>query len=120
MQGVYEIHFFEPLGAPQSDEQRASRGMPPRKPNTPYAVRHYIGFAEDIDRRIEAHRKGNGSALMKVVAERKIGWVVARIWLGKDKKWERHLKRQKNAPRLCPICNPGALANCACNERGEE
>lgn len=119
MQGVYEIHLFEPIGAPQSDEQRAERGMPPRKSGSRFTASHYIGYAENIDERLEQHRKGNGSAFMTAVAKKGIRWDVARIWPGENRDWERRLKNQKNAARLCPICNPNAFNYCPCEDGGE-
>jgi hypothetical protein len=42
---------------------------------------------------------------MQVVAEAGIAWQLARTWPG-SQEVERRLKRQHNAPRLCPFCNP--------------
>lgn len=120
MQGVYEIHLFQPIGTPQTDEQRAEWGLPPRKPGARFQAEHYIGYAEDIDLRLEAHRKGNGSKFMVHVARAGIRWELVRVWLGMGREWERHLKNQKHAARLCPICNPNALACCKGSERGKE
>lgn len=118
MQGVYEIHLFQPLGEPQSDEQRDKRGLPPRKVKRPFVARHYIGFSEDIEARLEEHRRGNGSAFMAAVSQRGIEWTLARVWPGQGRDWERHLKRQKHAARLCPICNQNAL-ECCKKRKGE-
>ena len=65
-------------------------------------ARHYIGFATDLDRRMEEHRAGRGARLMAVIASAGIGFVVARTWPG-DRKLERRLKNY-HGPRLCPIC----------------
>lgn len=74
--------------------------------DTPYKhARHYLGYAEDLAERIERHRKGNGSRLMQVIGAAGIAWQLVRVWPG-DRKLERQLKNQKNAPRLCPVCNP--------------
>jgi hypothetical protein len=40
---------------------------------------------------------------MEVVTERSIPWQVAKTWPG-GRELEKQLKRQKNSPRLCPIC----------------
>jgi predicted GIY-YIG superfamily endonuclease len=64
---------------------------------------HYLGYADDLDSRLERHHAGNGARLVQVAAERGIGFILARTWKG-DKALERRLKRQKASPRLCPIC----------------
>lgn len=69
-------------------------------------AQHYLGSSDKLDERIEKHRKGSGARLVRVFAEREIGFTVARTWPDGDRGLERALKRQKNGPRLCPICNP--------------
>lgn len=73
--------------------------------DTPYKhARHYMGFVEsNLERRVLQHRKGHAARLTQVLAEHNIGFQVARTWEG-DRNYERRLKNQKNAPRLCPIC----------------
>jgi predicted GIY-YIG superfamily endonuclease len=71
---------------------------------TPLAhAQHYVGYAKDLEARIERHRKGNGARLVAVFAEKGIGFTVARTWTG-DRTEERRIKNRKNSPRLCPIC----------------
>ena len=70
-------------------------------------AQHYLGSADNVEARLECHRKGNGARLMEVITEHGIPWRLARTWPG-DRKLERELKRQKGSPRLCPICNPNA------------
>lgn len=120
MQGCYEIHLFEPLGKPQTDRERAEHGLPPRKVERPFVARHYIGFSEDIDARLEEHRRGNGSAFMAAVSKEGIRWTLARVWPDKGRDWERYLKNQKHAARLCPICNQSALSCCTGSKRGKQ
>ena len=87
---VYLIHFDRPLGNPDNPRGQAQ---------------HYIGYADDLERRLAQHRSGNGSALMAAVTRAGIGWQVARTWPDGDRTLERRLKRMKAAPRLlCPIC----------------
>lgn len=82
--GVYLVHFDEPL----------------------HHAKHYLGFSDDIARRIKCHRTGNTDArLMQVIAERGIGFTLVRVWPDRDRHFERRLKRRKNTPKLCPICN---------------
>lgn len=65
---------------------------------------HYLGFATDLEQRLDRHRAGQGARLLEVIGEAGIGWKVVRVWSG-DRGLERSLKRRKNAPRrLCPVC----------------
>jgi hypothetical protein len=68
-------------------------------------ARHYLGSTRDLDRRIAAHRDGQGARLMEVVAVLGIEFEVARTWTG-GRDLERKLKNQHHGPRLCPICTP--------------
>lgn len=78
---------------------------------------HYLGFCDDLGRRIDQHRCGNGARLMEVVSAAGIGWKVVRTWVG-DRAFERSLKRRKNTPRrLCPVCR-GLVAYEDVDERG--
>jgi predicted GIY-YIG superfamily endonuclease len=67
-------------------------------------ARHYLGYSENLDKRITDHLCGMGARLMEVVTEAKIEWKVVRTWSG-DRKLERRLKNRKEAPSLCPICS---------------
>ena len=82
--GVYLLHFDRPLAH----------------------ARHYIGWSDDINARIECHRLGGcaSSSLMRAVKEAGIGFVVARVWPDADRNFERRLKKQKNGCKLCPVC----------------
>lgn len=73
-------------------------------------AQHYLGYAEDLAARLQAHRSGNGARLVEVVTQAGIGWELVRVWEDGDRTFERRLKNQKNARRLCPICRPAALA----------
>ena len=88
---VYLIHFARPLG--DLDNPRGQ-------------AQHYMGWTGDLTTRLQAHRTGNGSAIMAAVAREGIGWRCVRTWAG-GRDLERQLKRQHNAPRFCPICNSG-------------
>lgn len=68
-------------------------------------ARHYLGFSVALDERLEEHREGRGARLTQVIAEQGITFQLARTWTG-TRATERALKNQKNAPRLCPLCNP--------------
>lgn len=41
-------------------------------------ARHYLGFAEDLEARLERHRRGDGARLMEVIAAEGIGFTLAR------------------------------------------
>ena len=70
-----------------------------------HTTQHYIGYAKNLEKRLEKHRKGTGSRLCEVALERGISWEVARVWPDGDRKLEKKLKALKNArARLCPIC----------------
>jgi predicted GIY-YIG superfamily endonuclease len=84
MRGVYLLHLNTPM----------------------HHARHYLGYAADIDRRIQAHGTPTGARMLQVARERGITWQLARTWKHATRTDERHLKNQKNAPRLCPLCNP--------------
>jgi len=80
--GVYLLHFEQPYRH----------------------ARHYIGYADDIQRRLQEHRAGHGARLTAVIREAGIGFVLAKVWKGRSRKTERKLKNRHEAPRLCPIC----------------
>ncbi len=89
---------------------------------TPYKhARHYMGFAYNVERRIEEHRNGNGARLMQAVVGAGIDFVIARTWEGCTEADEARLKdrrerkpspamrktsskRGKGGSRFCPIC----------------
>ncbi len=77
---------------------------------------HYLGYCDDLGRRMAQHHSGNGARLMEVVAAAGIAWKVVRTWAG-DRAFERRLKKRKNTPRrLCPVCR-GEVAYDALDER---
>jgi len=66
---------------------------------------HYVGFSNNILRRLLEHRSGVGSPLLRACNDYGISWRVVRVWAdGRGR--ERAIKRQKNSPRFCPVCNP--------------
>lgn len=80
---VYLLHFNEPV----------------------LGVRHYLGFTSNLDQRTERHEDGFGSKMSIAAKGKGVSFVVAATWEG-DRKLESRLKRQKNAARLCGVCNP--------------
>ena len=69
-------------------------------------AKHYMGFTErdDVETRLEEHRNNRGSKLLRAVNDAGIPWRLSRTWEGMTRSEERRLKRQKMAPRLCPVC----------------
>lgn len=90
---VYLIHFDEKLSHAQ----------------------HYIGWASNLEGRLAHHKRGTGSRLMAAVSGKGIKWAVARTWSA-DRNFERKLKNQKNASKLCPVCRAAAEARKAAGE----
>ncbi len=70
-------------------------------------ARHYIGFCENgnVEKRINRHYKGNSSRLLRAVAKAGVNWEVVRTWENVTRNFERKLKNQKNAKKLCPRCS---------------
>jgi hypothetical protein len=89
---VYLIHFAWPIGNLDSRYGQAS---------------HYLGTAldGDVSRRVAVHRAGYGARIMAAVSAAGVPVFVVRTWDG-GRALERSLKRQKNSPRLCPMCQP--------------
>lgn len=77
---IYLIHFDRPFG-------HAS---------------HYLGWTDNLKRRLYFHRTGRGARLMQVIRNAGIGWRVAATWAG-DRHLERYFKgRGKSC--VCPVC----------------
>lgn len=70
-------------------------------------AKHYIGFTEtnDVTKRMDHHRKGSGSSLMKAVTKAGISWNVVRTWPNETRTFERKLKNRKKSSQICPVCN---------------
>jgi hypothetical protein len=67
-------------------------------------ARHYLGWTENLEQRLEAHRSGRGSPLVAAAIAEGIEFQLAATWPG-DRHKERKLHRYKNSgARLCPIC----------------
>lgn len=68
-------------------------------------ARHYVGYAADVEPRVNAHIHGRGARLTQVAHDAGCALILARVWPDGDRALERQLKRRKNAPQLCPICS---------------
>lgn len=86
MEVVYLIHLDSPY---------------PRDPRG--SVRHYLGTTTNLESRLNDHRIGRGSPLLRAVTRKGIPFSVVRLWTG-GRELERSLKRQNNAARYCPVC----------------
>jgi predicted GIY-YIG superfamily endonuclease len=42
-------------------------------------ARHYIGFTDDVQRRMVEHASGQGARILRIVKEAGIGWILARL-----------------------------------------
>lgn len=68
-------------------------------------ARHYCGYADDVEPRINAHLHGRGARLTQVAHDAGCALILARVWPDGDRTLERRIKNRKAAPRLCPICS---------------
>jgi len=72
----------------------------------PYkGCRHYIGFTQlGIIERLKRHKQGNGAKLLNALNKAGINYDVSNTFFNVSQAFERHLKRQKNSKRFCPLC----------------
>jgi len=76
--------------------------------DSPYKhAKHYLGYTENLESRLDRHHSKNGSKLLRAVENAGIGFTVVRIWPDGDRNFERQLKNQKNTSRFCPVCKQG-------------
>ena len=87
---IYLVHFWEPFKHAQ----------------------HYLGFTADgedvlesVEKRLDRHRSGRGSVLLRHVSEAGIKFSVVRVWPGLSRNAERSLKNRRDNKRICPVCN---------------
>jgi hypothetical protein len=67
-------------------------------------ARYDLGYTQDLDARLAAHRSGRGSPLIRAAAAAGVTFTVVRTWPG-GRVEERRLHRMHDSPaRLCPIC----------------
>src|SRR5262245_11224638 len=65
---------------------------------------HYTGYADDLPTRITEQLAGRGAHLVRIALQNGCTLHLAKIWQGKDRKFERKLKNRGSAARYCPIC----------------
>lgn len=88
---LYIFHFNAPLGNLSNPRAQA---------------RHYVGFCEDLDRRITAHLAGKGAKL--VAAALKQGLVFELYHWPACLATEKLVKRRKETAVFCPACAAAA------------
>ncbi len=71
-----------------------------------HTCQHYIGYADDVAARLQAHETGHGARLTQVARALGVGWTLVRLWQG-DRGLERWMKKQKAGPSFCPVCGRG-------------
>ena len=69
-----------------------------------FHAQHYLGSTKDLTRRLEEHRSGHGSKLIRAVIAAGIDFQLVRTWPG-GRTEERRLHNRNNSPKLCPICS---------------
>lgn len=77
---IYLLHFSQPFGH----------------------ARHYLGWARDLERRLEHHRRGTGANLMRHAGMAGVTFQLARTWPG-TRTDERRMHNGGHA-RRCPVC----------------
>ena len=83
MPAVYILHFSRPL-------KHAA---------------HYVGFTkQNVENRFQEHVNGTGARITQVCNDQGITYVVARMFKGKGRKFERKLKNTHSVKDYCPIC----------------
>jgi predicted GIY-YIG superfamily endonuclease len=79
---VYLLHFERPYHGP---------------------MQHYVGFtADDLNRRLAAHREGRGSKTTRRAFEQGITFTLVRTWPG-SLRLERQIK-SRGPSNYCPLC----------------
>ena len=82
---VYLLHLEQPIG---TERQQA---------------RHYLGWTDDVERRVWEHRAGVGARFTRAAVRRGIQLSIAATWPG-TRELERAYKLWHAPCRLCPIC----------------
>lgn len=68
-------------------------------------AQHYLGFTSISPfKRYCRHLAGRGSPLVYAAVRAGIEVDLVKVWMHEDRKFERKLKNQKNAKKLCPRC----------------
>ena len=82
---VYLLHFARPFG-----------------PNPSTRAQHYLGWTQNLRRRLNKHRKGRGSGVTRRAHREGVPFVLAQKWPGTT---QREAELRLLGPReLCPVC----------------
>lgn len=65
---------------------------------------HYLGWALDVEERVQEHRAGCGANFTRVAVKRGISLLLAATWPG-GRELERAYKLWHGPVKLCPICH---------------
>lgn len=68
--------------------------------------RHYIGFTNYLEKRVQYHKAGTGSRLLRAVSAAGINYEVVRVFKKVDRNFERYIKSWKESAAFCPLCRP--------------
>lgn len=88
---VYILEFTQPLG------------------NERHQAKYYLGWAMDVEERLEEHEAGHGAAITRAAIERGFGLKLVAIIPGMTRNDERRLKNQKNTRRIVDRIERGTL-----------
>lgn len=68
-------------------------------------ARHYLGWAINLQQRLDEHLAGTGGRLLEVITGEGIGFACVRVWPNTTLRDEKRLKN-RHSVRLCPVCTP--------------
>jgi putative endonuclease len=87
---IYILEFQTPLG------------------NEKHQARYYLGYCDNLERRLKEHEQGKGAAITRACVERGISFKVVAYFPG-DRTLERRLKNQKNTARIVANYRRGVI-----------
>ena len=76
----------------------------PYKSESGRTVRHYVGFATDLNKRIAHHKANTGAKLIRALNLAGIDWKVVRVFKNVSREIERKIKNYKKTDAFCPNC----------------
>ena len=68
-------------------------------------AQHYVGATRNLKNRLSDHAKGDGAKITAAARSYGIEWRLARLWKSDSFSVESQIKKMKNGPKYCPICN---------------
>ena len=71
-----------------------------------YHARHYLGFTQNLEGRLQRHRWGAGSPLVRAAVRTGVEIFLARRWDNVTVAFERRVHERRGGLRhVCPICS---------------